>query len=134
MNDLRLVVNRAKCLECGDEIQSNHRHDYVFCSCGSLSVDGGSEYLKRSWNDKTVFEELSLYEDDDFETIRKHLCRGSRGKNGDHPLTWIPLKDIDDEYLVSLIDYKEQMCQTTDIHYKMYLKEREYRSSGTILD
>ena len=138
MNEPRLVVNRARCVFCGDEIQSHYRHDYKTCSCRFLSVDGGTDYARRVFHTidegENMYTDLSLYEDDDFDEIRNYLCRGSRGKNGDQPLTWIPLKDIDDEYLVSLIDYKEQMCQTTDVHYKMYLKEREYRSSATILD
>lgn len=42
-----IVRNSAKCLTCGDEIESRHRHDYVTCSCGALSVDGGTSYLRR---------------------------------------------------------------------------------------
>jgi len=133
MNEPRLVVNRAKCLECGDEIQSHHRHDYVTCTCGNVSRDGGTDYIRSCVVDRDKYLSMNLDEDSDFELIRKHLCRGSRGKNGDQPLTWIPLKDIDDDYLVSLIDYKEALCQL-DVHYKMYLKEREYRHSGTILN
>lgn len=40
--------NAAKCANCGDEIQSNNRHDYVTCSCGEISVDGGSWYARGS--------------------------------------------------------------------------------------
>jgi hypothetical protein len=134
MSEPRLVVNRAKCLECGDEVQSHHVHDYVTCRCGALSVDGGLDYIKRVRKSGCASKGMSLNEDDDFELIRMYLCRGSRGKNGDQPLTWIPLKDIDDEYLASLIDYKEANRQVRDVHYKMYLKEREYRSTGNILD
>lgn len=43
-----IVSNKGKCTKCGDVIESKHRHDYVTCSCGSLSVDGGTDYLKRS--------------------------------------------------------------------------------------
>jgi len=37
-------LNRAKCSNCGDVIVSRHRHDFVTCSCESISVDGGQEY------------------------------------------------------------------------------------------
>ena len=39
--------NMAQCKRCLDIIESKSRHDYVTCSCGNLSVDGGTEYLKR---------------------------------------------------------------------------------------
>ena len=44
-----ILTNKAKCLECGEVIESRHRHDFVTCKCGNLSVDGGKDYLKRSF-------------------------------------------------------------------------------------
>lgn len=38
--------SRAKCLVCGDVIESKHRHDFVTCSCGNLSLDGGNDYMR----------------------------------------------------------------------------------------
>ena len=42
-----IVENAALCLSCGDKIVSKHRHDFVTCTCGAVSVDGGQEYLRR---------------------------------------------------------------------------------------
>jgi predicted RNA-binding Zn-ribbon protein involved in translation (DUF1610 family) len=42
-----IVQNAALCLSCGDKIVSKHRHDFVTCTCGAVSVDGGQEYLRR---------------------------------------------------------------------------------------
>ena len=42
-----IVQNAAVCLSCGDKIVSKHRHDFVTCTCGAVSVDGGQEYLRR---------------------------------------------------------------------------------------
>lgn len=42
-----IVENKAICNKCGDEIFSKHRHDFVTCSCGAISVDGGQEYIRR---------------------------------------------------------------------------------------
>ena len=42
-----IVENAALCLSCGDMIVSKHRHDFVTCTCGAVSVDGGQEYLRR---------------------------------------------------------------------------------------
>jgi len=40
------VAPKVKCLKCGDEIQSQHRHDFVECSCGNIFVDGGTDYFR----------------------------------------------------------------------------------------
>lgn len=42
-----IVQNAVTCLACGDFIVSKHRHDFVTCTCGAVSVDGGQEYLRR---------------------------------------------------------------------------------------
>ena len=42
-----IVQNAASCNGCGDFIVSKHRHDFVECTCGSIAVDGGQEYLRR---------------------------------------------------------------------------------------
>ena len=41
--------NRVKCLKCDDTIESKHVHDFVTCSCGNVSVDGGLDYSRRSF-------------------------------------------------------------------------------------
>jgi hypothetical protein len=42
-----IIQNAVSCLGCGDFIVSKHRHDFVTCTCGAVSVDGGQEYLRR---------------------------------------------------------------------------------------
>lgn len=39
------IENRAQCLVCGDVLESKHVHDFVSCTCGNLSIDGGLEHL-----------------------------------------------------------------------------------------
>lgn len=48
--DKKILRNSAKCLLCGDEIESRHRHDIQSCSCGNLTVDGGKMWRRRSWS------------------------------------------------------------------------------------
>lgn len=55
--------NSALCLICHDEIVSRHRHDYVTCKCGQVSVDGGREYLKRGFRG-TFWIDTSLEDDE----------------------------------------------------------------------
>ncbi|MAN77462.1 MAG: hypothetical protein CML24_09795 [Rhizobiales bacterium] len=58
----RIIRNSARCLACGDEIESTHRHDFVRCRCGKLAVDGGHAYLKRLYDPASRWQETSIEE------------------------------------------------------------------------
>ena len=57
--------NEIACKLCGNIIESTHRHDFKYCLCGEVFVDGGLDYLRRgaNWNDNIM--ELSDYDDDE---------------------------------------------------------------------
>lgn len=55
-----LTRNAVKCLKCNTVIESKHRHDFVSCPCGNISVDGGLEYQRRVGTLKD-YEEMSEY-------------------------------------------------------------------------
>ena len=62
--DRKIKTNKIKCNYCGDIIVSEHRHDFKFCSCGKVAVDGGTDYLRRSYTNSTDdFTELTEYID-----------------------------------------------------------------------
>ena len=42
-----ILSNQARCLKCGDEPFSRHRHDYASCKCGAIFADGGMDYIRR---------------------------------------------------------------------------------------
>lgn len=54
----KITVNKIRCKRCGDVIESVSVHDFKFCRCGSVAVDGGHEYLRRCGNLED-FEDLS---------------------------------------------------------------------------
>jgi hypothetical protein len=56
---MAIIRNSARCLRCGDEIESKHVHDFVSCSCGAIAVDGGKEYFKRSAEDLALLQDTS---------------------------------------------------------------------------
>lgn len=41
---------KVKCMSCNQIIQSMFRHDFKWCKCKSIAVDGGGDYLKMSYN------------------------------------------------------------------------------------
>ena len=59
----KIVRNAAMCNKCGDIIESKYRHDFVWCKCGAIAVDGGTDYLKRTGNPDD-FHDLSEVKDE----------------------------------------------------------------------
>lgn len=46
----KIVRNRVRCKKCGDIIESKSVHDCVWCSCGAIFTDGGTDYIHRGGN------------------------------------------------------------------------------------
>ena len=59
----KILLNAIRCKKCNEVIESTHRHDFKFCKCGAVAVDGGRDYLKRSGYPED-WEELSKYEEE----------------------------------------------------------------------
>lgn len=57
---MKIIKNAIRCKICDDEIESTYRHEYVSCSCGACAVDGGHDYLRRSFASRDCFEDLSV--------------------------------------------------------------------------
>lgn len=59
----KIIRNRIRCTHCGDIIESETVHDFKYCSCGTVFVDGGHDYLRRGYmNSSDDYEELSEVE------------------------------------------------------------------------
>jgi hypothetical protein len=65
-----IVRNAARCHECGGEVESRTRWDFVSCKCGSIFVDGGKEYLRRGGAGIDSYTDLSV-----FENCKSAQCR-----------------------------------------------------------
>lgn len=62
----KLKRNAIRCTHCGDVIESTHVHDFKWCSCKTVAVDGGKMYCKRSFmNSPADFEDLSEWEEEE---------------------------------------------------------------------
>ncbi len=57
-----IIRNSAKCLKCGDEIESKSVHDFVSCKCGAIFTDGGREYVRQGGNLEDI-KDTSIYEE-----------------------------------------------------------------------
>lgn len=124
-----LVHNSITCLNCGEVIVSRHRHDFQRCNCpNGTFIDGGLEPFGRfGGKDLNMIKQFQVTSDDDHSLIRTHFERGTYGKNGDEPLRYVPLKDIDDDWLDNIIKYEEQY-RPDNKYLNHYRDEKEYRA------
>jgi tRNA(Ile2) C34 agmatinyltransferase TiaS len=59
-----VTLNKAQCKKCDDIIESKHRHDFVWCKCGAIAVDGGKDYLKRCGESADMTEMSESYQEE----------------------------------------------------------------------
>ena len=62
---LRILSNKIQCKKCGSIIESKHRHDFKFCDCESVAVDGGLDYLRRLGYNYDYIDLSETTEEDD---------------------------------------------------------------------
>lgn len=55
-----IISNKIKCKKCGDIIESKSTNDYKRCSCGTVAIDGGKDYLKRIGKEEDYIELSNL--------------------------------------------------------------------------
>lgn len=60
-----ITTNKIQCIKCLAILESEHVHDFKSCFCPKgqqVAVDGGREYLKRSYHDscEANIHELSI--------------------------------------------------------------------------
>jgi hypothetical protein len=90
-------------------------------------ADGGTDYLRYGAADMKKIEIKAFYTDDPFELVRQHATRGGRGKDGKQPLKWVPLCEMSDKWLESVLDYGGE-----DWHIDLIQKEIAYRKEKCI--
>lgn len=123
-----IVANRIQTPD-GTILQSFNRHDYKTHSDENghtYMVDGGCDYLRRNVVNEAPYKELSVYSDDPHEMIRESMHWGTRGVNGDQPLKYIPLKDMDTDHIQACLDTQKFMHP----HFRVAMQnELKYRKT-----
>ena len=61
---MKIKTNKIQCKFCGEIIESIHGHDFRFCKCKRVAVDGGHKYLKRCFQKPDDYIELSENEEE----------------------------------------------------------------------
>lgn len=125
-----ILSNKIQCNKCGDIIESLSGHDFKYCSCGSVAVDGGRNVygMRRIGNpgDWADLSEITSEEDDTwFEKVREVFTWGSYGKGGKGPKRNILLKDLEEDHIRAILETQWHIKNTYVEKYM--LKELEYR-------
>jgi len=114
----KILANRWKHPD-GTILQSFDRHHYVkYKDC---FVDGGlSGYIRISGD----LENCCVYTDSPFEQIREGFHWGTYGKDGDQPLKYKPLKDLDSDHIEAILATQTHL---PDYIMDVFRKEWYYR-------
>jgi hypothetical protein len=101
---LNLIVNALRTPD-GTVLESKSRHDYkeyVDANGKTYVIDGGLDYHRRSANGDE--ESLCLHDDEPHEIQARVLTWGSYGKEGDQPISWIPIADMETDHLKTVLE------------------------------
>jgi hypothetical protein len=129
----KIVHSQANCLECGEVLISEHRHDYKTCSCpNETMIDGGNDYVGYGGKDLSKVDIFTVFDTDDFKFVRRYASLGGRGVNGDEPLTYTKLCDMNDGWLEAVLVYYS--AGTDNPHLRLIRKEIQYRKEKKILN
>lgn len=123
-HEVKLIRNAIQTPD-GTIIESTHRHDYVTHTDANgkeYMVDGGLSYIRRSANGDEI--DMSLYNDQPHEVQRDVLTWGTYGIDGNQPLQYITIADMDTGHLEAVVE----MGGVCPVRRKCMQKELEFRN------
>ena len=112
----------------GTILESLNRHDYVThldANGKEYMLDGGLDYVRSSANGDEWM--LTVYPDYPHELIRLHAKWGTYGKNGDEPLKYVAIADLDPYHLRAILDTQQKTMRPELV--KVMQDEVEYRDA-----
>ena len=120
------IVRNAIETPDGTVLDSLHQHDfrtYIDENGETYMVDGGTTYIRRS---KNVIQAKSLIvnSDDDFEVVRQWLRWGTYGINGDQPLHYVKLRDMQEGHINAVLQ-----LNVSNERARLLIKELAYRKN-----
>lgn len=66
-----MKVFAVRCPRCGDTIYSRAQHDFHYCSCGYVFIDGGFEYSRFGAKSLDNIDQLEI----DVKTTKENLYK-----------------------------------------------------------
>lgn len=109
-----MLRNIAKCKKCGDIIESKFRHDFVECSCGSIFVDGGHDYIRRGGDQfDEDFDHENMIDDDRIPVEIDHLMESLT----EVKVKYVKNNQISTDELMKVVDELKYMATWLDSEY-----------------
>ena len=124
---MSILSNRMRTPD-GTILESLNRHHYVThldANGKEYMLDGGLDYVRRSINGGEQL--LTVYSDDPHEMIRDVVKWGTYGKNGDEPLKYVAIADLDPYHLRAILDTQQKTMRPA--LYNVMLDELGYRNA-----
>lgn len=109
----------------GTLLESRNTHNYVKhkdANGETYMLDGGCSYVRCSVNIEKP-KMITLHEDDPIEIIRNHWNWGSYGVDGDQPLSFIKLKDMEEDHMDAIT------INVTMFWVNLFDRELDYRDT-----
>ena len=122
MSGWNLILNAMRTPD-GTVLQSRHRHDFITHTDEngkSYMVDGGLDYIRRSVHEDQV--DLSLYDDQPHEVQRVVLTWGTYGINGDQPLSYIRIADMETGHLKAVLELNVNAIHRACMQHELLLR------------
>ncbi len=124
----QILSNRMRTPD-GTILESKHRHDYVThldANGNEYMLDGGLDYVRSSANGDEEF--LTICSDDPHEVLRDAVTWGTFGINGDEPLKYVTIADLDPYHLRAILDTQKKTMRPELV--KVMQDEVEYRDEN----
>ena len=100
---MNLIANALRTPD-GTVLESKSRHDYkeyVDANGKTYVIDGGLDYHRRSTNGDE--ENMCMYDDEPHETQVQVLTWGTYGINGDQPLQYKTIAEMDTSHIEAVL-------------------------------
>ena len=129
----KLVKN---CLETpdGTVLYSRYRHDYkthLDANGKTYMIDGGLDYVRCSANGDEIHH--CVWDDEPFDKVRKAVEWGTYGINGDQPLKWVKLCDMETAHINAVLKNVPSIDDSYARAFDLELKLRESEDASSFI-
>ena len=114
----------------GTVLESRHRHDYQYyldANGKAYIVDGGLDYMRCSTHTDQI--NTTVFVDDSHEDVREAVTWGTYGINGDQPLKYVKLCDMDTDHIEACLETQKNMYPQIREAFKNEITHRNENSN-----
>jgi len=119
-----IIINKIQTPD-GSILTSKYKKDIKYQDENGFDyiIGGGTKFLRRVSKNKD-YKELSIFNTDHIKKIRDFFEWGTYGKDGNEPLKYIKLKDMEEEHIQNILKTQKNINENT---ISIFLREIEYR-------